>query len=42
MGREKFKAEKKIEIIKAYKAGEAAYSQRREVYLYNPKAAAEI
>lgn len=36
MGREKFNAEKKIAIIKAYKAGEVAYSQLREVYGMNP------
>ena len=36
MGREKFNAEKKIEIIKAYKSGEVAYSQLREVYGMNP------
>ena len=36
MGREKFNAEKKIEIIKAYKTGKVAYSQLREVYGMNP------
>lgn len=36
MGREKFNAEKKTAIIKAYKAGEVAYSQLREVYGINP------
>ena len=36
MGREKFNAEKKIAIIKAYKAGEVGYSQLREVYGMSP------
>lgn len=36
MGREKFNAEKKIAIIKAYKAGEVSYSQLRKVYGMNP------
>ena len=36
MPRQKFSAEKKIEIIEAYQAGEVAWSQLREVYGMNP------
>ena len=36
MPRLKFPAEKKIEIIEAFKAGEVAYSQLKEIYGMNP------
>ena len=36
MGEKKFSAEKKIEIIKAYKGGEVTYSQLKKVYGMNP------
>ena len=36
MSRQKFTAEKKIEIIEAFKAGEVAYSQLKELYGMSP------
>jgi len=36
MPKQKFSAEKKIEIIEAFKAGEVAYSQLREIYGMRP------
>lgn len=36
MGRTKFSAEKKVEIVQAFKSGEVKHSQLREVYGMNP------